>query len=439
VSYCEEKKIEEIVKKYSEYVTYPVMMNAAGGSARRLNTTTPVWVRNKKDNTPQDYGNLYKQISGDWREPLVWEHIHAEGTTEFKSVLFVPEEALFDLYTREANGLQLYVKRILILEKCKELIPEYLRFVCGVVETDELPLNVSREMLQHNAQIPLIKKQIVKKILSCLQNLANTQPEVYSTFYSSFGTVLKEGFHTDLDNQGALAELVRFKSSVGDKGEQVSLKQYWERRASGQTEIYYLTGTSFEAVARSPHLEALTSRGIEVLFLTDPVDEWMVASYTKYNNEHFFKSVAKGDLDLRGVGVEPQTADSECLPEVLAPLLETFRQRLKAEIKDVRVSKRLTESPCCLVSDENSLSSQMERLLKMTNQSYTGSKKILEVNPHHPLIKSLAELSHSKLEEWVDILYETALVSEGGQPKNPGEYAKRLTKILERAAVTDAL
>lgn len=442
--FLEEYRIRSIVRKYSDYVTYPIFMlekKEDKVEETRLNKSTPVWARNKRDNKPEDYQELYKQISMDWREPLLWEHISVEGLVPFNAVVYVPSEAPFDLYTRDNHGLHLYVKRVSISEKCKELLPEYLRFVAGVVETDELPLNVSREILQQNNKLPQIKKQVVKKILGALQNLAQNEQEKYLNFYKIFGSVLKEGFHFDHDQHEALAELVRFKSTKTGKDGFVSFKEYVERKADGQKDVYYLTGPSYEAVERSPHLEELTSRGIEVLLLVDPIDEWFLMSYPKYG-DYQLKSINKGDLDLKDVGKDPEQSSAEkseeAKPEELVGLLDLFRTQLSEEIKEVKISKRLRESACCLVSEENAMSSHMERIMKASGQSMPVSKRILEVNPSHSLIKSLAQIQNKGadkgvLNDWVEVLYDTALLAEGNQVKNPGVFAKKLTKIMEQA------
>lgn len=435
--FLEEWRLKGIVRKYSDYVTYPILWKDKDDKEERLNKSTPVWARAKKDNTPEDYKELYKQLSNDWQEPLLWEHVNAEGLMPFQAVAFIPSAVPFDLYQRDSHGLHLYVRRVSITDKCKELIPEYLRFVSGVVETDELPLNVSREILQQNSKLPAIRRQLVKKLLTSLQNLAKNDVEKYAGFYSQFGAVLKEGFHFDHENHENLAELVRFRSSKTGRDGWVSLKEYWERKASEQKDIYYLSGPSFDAVSASPHLESLTSRGIEVLFLTDPIDEWFVMDYPKFG-EAVLKSIAKGQLDLTGVGTEPEKKDStdQATPEQIAPLLEVFRRKCADTLKDVKISTRLVDSPCCLVADEHGLSAHMERLMKATNKEFSGSKRILEVNPSHPIILSLVRRaqtnsSDASLEEWVDVLYDTALLAEGSPVRNPGVFAKKLTKMLE--------
>lgn len=442
--FIEDWRIRSIVKKYSDYVTYPIFLLETKDDKveeTRLNKSTPVWARNKRDNKPEDYQELYKQISMDWKEPLLWEHMSVEGLVPFNAVIFVPSEAPFDLYTRDNHGLHLYVKRVSITEKCKELLPEYLRFIAGVVETDELPLNVSREILQQNNKLPQIKKQIIKKALSSLHHLSNSDSEKYLNFYKTFGAVLKEGFHFDHEQHETLSELVRFKSSKTGKDGWVSFKEYIERKAEAQRDIYFLTGQSYESVERSPHLEALTSKDIEVLFLTDPIDEWFLMSYTKHG-EYNLKSINKGDLDLKGIGKESEDEkkNEETPIEELVGLLDIFRTKLSEDIKEVKISKRLRESACCLVADENGMTAHMERIMKATGQGLgIGNKRILEINPSHSLIKNLADrknkgLDDSTLTEWVEVLYETALLSEGSPVKNPGTFAKRLTKIMEIAS-----
>lgn len=437
--FAEEWRVTGIIKKYSNFVTYPIWMDGKE-KTERLNQSTPVWAKQKRENKPEDYNELYKQLTHDYEDPILYEHIHAEGLMPFQAVVYIPRKAPTDLLMRDKYGLHLYVKRVSITEKCKELVPEYLRFIAGVVETDELPLNVSREILQHNTKLPTIKKQIVKKTLSALQNLAKNKPEEYKEFYENFGGVLKEGFHFDHENHDMLADLVRFKSSKSGKDGSVTLAEYVERRAANQKEIYFLSGPNYETVARSPHLETLTSRGVEVLFLTDPVDEWVLMSYPKFG-EFEFQSIAKGDMDLSGVGTEPEKNDatSEAPPEELSGLIDAIRAQLGKKIRDVKVSKRLTESASCLIADEQGMSSHMERLLRAANKDLAmENKKILEINPSHPLIKNLAGLkahgvTDEKLHDWIDMIYDTALLAEGAQPRDPGGFAKKLSRMLEGA------
>ena len=450
--YAQDWRVRAIVQKYSNYVTYPIFLNETKEDEKtkektteevRLNQSTPVWIRPKRENKKEDYIELYKQISMDWREPLMWEHINSEGLLPFHAVVYVPAEAPFDLYTRDNHGLHLYVKRVSIAEKCKELLPEYLRFVSGVVETDDLPLNVSREILQQNNKLPQIKKQIVKKLLASLKKLSEKDPEKYLQFYKVFGAVLKEGFHFDHEQHKVLSELIRFKSTKTGSDGWVSLQEYLDRKVTGQKDIYYVTGSSFESVEKSPHLESLLARDIEVLFLTDPIDEWFLMSYPKHGDAEF-KSITKGDLDLSGIGKETEEAsevlEAEATPEQLAGLIDLFRTRLTESIKEVRISKRLKESACCLVADVNDMSSHLERMMRATGQAIPNQKKILEINPSHPLIKNLAAKKNSEvvagddLNEWVDVLYDTALLAEGNQIKNPGLFAKKLTKMMERAS-----
>jgi molecular chaperone HtpG len=440
--FAEEWRIRGIVSKYSDYITYPVLLIDKENKETRLNKTTPVWARSKKDNKPEDYHELYKQVARDYREPLFHEHIVAEGLTSFQSVVFIPQDAPFDLYTREGHGLHLYVKRVSIMEKCKDLIPEYLRFVSGVVETDELPLNVSREILQQNQKISTIKKQVTKKILNLLQNTANNDTEKYQKFYETFGAVLKEGFHFDHDNHDALAELVRFRSTRTGTTGWVSLKEYVERMAPEQKDIYFISAPSVDVAARSPHLEAFVAKDIEVLFLADPIDEWFVLDFPKYK-DHELRSAAKGDVDLKNIGKETaETPREETPAPLLATLLDSLRTRLSEEVKDVKVSKRLTDSACCLVSDEHGLSSHMERLMKATNKEFKGSKRILEVNASHPLIRNLAEMRQSGtatdalINDWIDTLYDTALLAEGSPLKDAAAFAKRVTHIMQSASVS---
>lgn len=436
--YLDEWKLRSLIKKYSNYVTYPINLVDKENKEERVNSLTPVWAKNKKENKPEDYHELYKQISFDFREPLLYEHMNVEGTTSFTSVVFIPQEKPFDLYQRDSHGLHLYVKRVSITEKCKELLPEYLRFINGVVETDDIPLNVSREILQQNQKLPWIKKQVVKRVLTSLINLSKNEPEKFKSFYDNFGTVLKEGFHFDHDNHEQLSEIVRFKSSKTGNDSYISLQEYVDRKAENQKEIFYITAPSYEVAERSPHLEAFTSRGIEVLFLVDPIDEWFAMDYTKHKDFEL-KSILKGEVDLKDLGNEPEKKEEDSLSqEALTPLVEAMKKKLEVDIKDVRISKRLTESACCLVADESGMSSHMERLIQANNKEFKGTKKILEINPNHELIKNLLALKKenkdAEVEEWVETLYDTALLAEGASVRNPGSFAKRITKIMESAS-----
>lgn len=440
--FLEDWRIKAIIKKYSNYVTYPIFFVDKENKEEQVNTTVPVWARSKTDNKDEDYHELYKQISYDFREPLLYEHLKAEGHLTFDAVVFVPQEPPFDLYQRDKHGLHLYTKRVSIDDKCKDLIPEYLRFVSGVVETDDLPLNVSREILQQNNRIPAIRKQIVKKILGTLGKLSQDDNKKYMDFYVKFGAVLKEGFHFDQDSHDKLAELVRFHSTKSGKENWITLEEYLKDFAPGQKDIYYITGPSFEAVSRSPHLEAFRARGVDVLFLTDAIDEWVVMSFTKFK-DHELKSIAKGQIDLQGIGTEPADDDKKSpaiSQEEIAPLLDIFRKQLEGVIKDVKVSHRLTESPVCLVAEENAMSAQLEQLMKVSNKDFQGSRKILEVNASHPLIKNLRALQQrdggdAKMADWIEILYNTALLSEGSPIQDPGTFARRVTKVMEEASL----
>ena len=483
--FSEEFRLRQIIKKYSDYVTYPIFLrvketiteddkeeksdkeNQTKSKAddskesktksseskkdikqkviekdERVNKSTPVWARSKKDNKKEDYIELYKQLSFDWQEPLLWEHISLEGRVPFTALVYIPSAAPFDLYTRESHGLHLYTKRVCISEKCKELLPEYLRFASGVVETDEIPLNISREILQHNTKLPIIKKQIVKKLLAALKKLLEKDKAAYTKFYTTFGAVLKEGFHYDTEQHSTLAELALFQSSKTGKDEWVSLKDYIERKQEGQKDIFFITGPSYEAVVHSPHLEALKSKNVEVLFMTDPIDEWLVMNYTKHQ-DMAFKSVNKGDIDLSTVkNSEEKTNDKkdELPAEDMAKLMEVFRKRLGDLIKDVKISKRLTDSSCCLVDDESGISSNMAKILQATNpDAMKDNKKILEINPSHPVMKNLAQMqkaggNDASLNDWVEMLYESAIISEGNQLKDPGAFAKRLSGLMEKAS-----
>ena len=444
--FLEEHRIQSIVKKYSDYITYPVLSFDKEGKENRLNQSTPLWSRSKKDVKDEEYINFYKQLTYDWRDPLAWDHFSVEGLTPFQGLLYIPSEAPFDLYTKDTHGLHLYTKRVSISERCKEVLPEYLRFVSGVVETDEIPLNVSREILQHNAKLPLIKKQISKRLLNLLKRMMDNEPEQYKTFFKTFGPVLKEGFHFDREHHEILAELVCFRSTFLGDDVSVSLQDYVSRMKPGQKHIYYLTGLNYDSIAHSPHLEALTALDIEVLLLADPIDEWVVMSYPKHKDFEF-ASINKGQIDLSEIeNLSPKKEDTkpnDSSEQELAPLVASFKQHLENEISDVTLSKRLKESSCCLVDSDAGLSRNMERIMMMSGQkSPLPTKKILEINPRHPVIQSLVKLKASgthdaALGTWMDLLYDTALLAEGSSIKNPADFAKKISSALEKAVSSD--
>ena len=359
-------------------------------------------------------------------------HNKVEGKTEYTSLLFIPAKAPFDLWDRDRHhGLKLYVKRVFIMENAEELIPRYLRFVRGVIDTNDLPLNISREILQSSKTIDTIRAAAVKKILSELAKMAKNDGEKYATFWQEFGQVIKEGLGEDFANKEALAKLLRFATTKDNADEQtVSLADYVSRMQDKQDKIYYITAENFAAAKNSPHLEVFVKKGIEVLLLTDRVDEWLVNSLTEFDDKPL-QSVAKGDLDLGKMADEGEKKAKEKVDKKFADLVKRLKKVLGDKVKDVRITDRLTDSPACLVADSGDMSANLERMLKAAGQQVGGSKPIFELNPKHPMVKRLhSEQDGRKFKEWSLILFDQALLAEGGQLADPATYVKRLNKLL---------
>ncbi len=459
-SYLDEWKIRSIVKKYSDYIQYPVVMDitrtekpkgvngeeieGAGEiektEEQTLNSMKAIWARPKSEVTEEEYTEFYKHVSHDYENPFRTIHFSAEGTSEFKALLYLPSKKPFDLFMGDRKkGLQLYVKRVFITDKCEELIPDYLRFVKGVVDSSDLPLNVSREILQEDVQIKRIQKSIVGKVLSTLSEVKEKSFDDYVTFWKEFGQVIKEGLHFDYANKEKLQELVLFESTATEAGAYVTLKQYVERMPEGQKEIYYITGTSREALEQSPHLEAFRAKGYEVLFMTDPVDEWVVQSLHEYEEKQL-KAADRGDIDLDSDDEKKEKEQKrEEAKKEFGDLIGFIGDHLKDKVKEVRFSNRLTESACCLVAEEFGMNANMERIMKALNQSVPESKRILELNPAHPLLKSMSSIfSHDKeaavLKDYADLLFDQALLTEGSPIKDPLRFTKLVSDLMVKAA-----
>ena len=458
--YLDEWKIRSIIKKYSDYVQDPIVMDITREEAPRgidgkpiedaekitkieeetLNSMKAIWTRSKSEITDEEYEEFYKHISHDYDKPMKTIHYAAEGTSEFRSILYLPSHRPFDLFFREhKKGVQLYVKRVFITDNCEHLIPDYLRFVKGVVDSSDLPLNVSREILQEDVQLKRIEKSLVNKILSTLAEMKEKDNEQYLKFFKEFGPVLKEGLHFDYANKEKLQELVLFESSTKEAGQLVSLKEYVERMPEGQTEIYFITGTSRSLVEKSPHLEIFKKKGYEVLFLLDPVDEWVAQALTEYDGKKL-KAVDRGDLEL---GTEEERKELEAKKEEQGKqhkdLLDFFSQKLAECVKEVRFSARLTDSACCLVADDFGMNANMERILKAMNQDVPESKRILELNPDHPLITVLSDLYEKdkedpRLADYGELLLDQALLTEGSPIKDPLRFTKLVTELMVGAA-----
>jgi len=458
--YLDEWKIRSIVKKYSDFIQYPVCMDITrtetpkgvdgeeiegAGTIEKieeqtLNSMKAIWARPKSEVTEEEYKEFYKHVSHDFDDPFKTIHFAAEGTSEFKALLYLPAKKPFDLFMAERKrGIQLYVKRVFITEKCDALLPDYLRFVRGVVDSSDLPLNVSREILQEDVQIKRIQKSLVNKILSTLADLKEKEYDQYLTFWKEFGPVLKEGLHFDYANKEKLQELMLFQSTRTAEGEYVSLKEYVERMPEAQKEIYYITGEDKSSLEQSPLLEAFNAKGFEVLFMTDPVDEWVVQSLHEYQ-EKKLKAVDRGDVDLDSEDEkkEKEKKQEEAKKE-FGSLLELIKGRLESKIKEVRFSNRLTDSACCLVADDFGMNANMERIMKAMNQAVPESKRVLELNPDHPIVKVMGDMykqnpENSRLLDYSDLLYDQALLTEGTPIKDPLKFTKLVSELMVKAA-----
>ena len=458
--YLDEWKIRSIVKKYSDYIQYPVVMDITRSEVPKgvdgkeiegageietteeqtLNSMKAIWTRPKSDVTEEEYNEFYKHVSHDFDAPFRTIHFSAEGTSEFKALLYLPAKKPFDMFMVDRKkGLQLYVKRVFITDKCEELIPDYLRFVKGVVDSSDLPLNVSREVLQEDVQIRRIQKGLVNKVLATLTEVKEKSFEEYVAFWKEFGQVIKEGIHFDYANKEKLQELLLFESTATEAGAFVSLKDYVARMPEGQKEIYYITGTSRETLEQSPHLEAFRAKGFEVLFLTDPVDEWVVQALTEYD-EKPLKAVDRGDisLDSEEEKKEKDKKRQEAQKE-FSDLISFMSDRLKDKVKEVRFSNRLTDSACCLVAEEYGMNANMERIMKAMNQAVPESKRVLELNPDHPILKAMAGIHEQDktapaLSDYADLLYDQALLTEGTPIKDPLRFTRLVSELMVKAA-----
>ncbi|NEB11933.1 molecular chaperone HtpG [Streptomyces coelicoflavus] len=443
-------KIKEIVKRYSDFITWPVRLlpepggDGDGGDgdgaetreAETLNSMKALWARPRDEVSDDEYHELYKHIGHDWRDPLETIRLQAEGTFEYQALLFVPSHAPHDLFTQGyQRGVQLYVKRVFIMDDCEELLPPYLRFVKGVVDAQDLSLNVSREILQQDRHIRMIQRRLTKKVLSTVKGLRTSAPDRYATFWREFGAVLKEGLVTDSENRDAILAACSFPSTH-DAGEPTSLQGYVERMKDGQDDIYYMTGESRQAVENSPHMEAFRAKGVEVLLLTDAVDEVWVDAVGEYEGKTL-RSVAKGEIDLLGTEEEKSDAEKEKQGEEYAGLLGWMTEHLGEDVKEVRLSSRLTVSPACVVSDAGELTPALENMYRAMGQEVPGAKRILELNPEHQLVKTLNRAwtdrrDRAELTETAELLHTLAVLAEGGRPKEPARFVQLMADRLER-------
>ena len=440
--FLDQWRLKSVITRYSDHINLPVRMPVTVPAAEEggeetveiqtVNRASALWSRPKSEITDEEYREFYKHVGHDFQDPLAWSHNRVEGKYEYSSLLYIPEHAPFDLWDREPrHGLKLYVQRVFIMEDAEKLMPRYLRFVRGVIDSNDLPLNISREMLQGSKVVDGIRSGSVKKVLGLLESLAKDDPEKYQTFWDAFGTVVKEGPAEDMGNREQIAGLLRFASTHSDTDAQtVSLAEYVGRMQEGQTSIYYLTGDTFAAVKNSPHLEVFRRKGIEVLLLSERVDEWLMAHLTEYDGKSL-QSVAKGALDLDASDSEEDKAEREKVETALEPLIKRVQEALGDRVKEVRVSHRLTDSPACLVVDEAAMSQNLERMLRQAGQDVPVSKPILELNPDHAIVQRLeSEQDGSRFEDWSAILFEQAVLAEGGQLEDPAGFVKRLNGLL---------
>lgn len=438
-------RLKAIIRKYSDHITLPILMAGEkwdeaqkamvpSGEDETINQANALWARNKSDISDEQYKAFYKHVAHDFEDPLTWVHAKVEGKQEYTQLLYIPARAPFDLWDRHArHGVKLYVKRVFIMDDAEKLMPLYLRFVRGVVDSADLPLNVSREILQESKDIEAIRNGCTRKVLALLESMAESEDpaekEKYARFWSEFGRVLKEGVGEDFANKERIAGLLRFASThTGTAEECVSLKDYIGRMKEGQEKIYYVTADSFKAAQNSPHLEIFRKKGIEVLLLSDRVDEWVVGHLTEFDGKPL-QSVAKGGLDLGKLEDAAEKAEAEKAADEYKELLGKIKTVLGERVKDVRVTHRLTDSPSCLVSDEFDLSGNLARILKAAGQKAPEVKPILEINPKHPAVQRL-KYEENRFDDWANLLFEQALLAEGGQLEDPASFVKRINDLM---------
>lgn len=441
-------KVESIVTKYSDHISIPVQMWEEGTAEREedgetipateghwkaVNKATALWMRDKSEVTETEYQEFYKHISHDWSEPLSWSHNKVEGNSNYTSLLYVPKKAPFDLWNREArHGLKLYVQRVFIMDDAEQFMPSYLRFIKGVLDSSDLPLNVSREILQDTKVTQSLRKGCTSRVLKMLEKMAKAEDQTeYQTFWNEFGQVLKEGPAEDHANKETIAKLLRFASTVQDSDEQtVGLEAYVSRMKEGQSDIYYLVADSFEAAKHSPHLEVFRKKGLEVLLLSDRIDEWLMQHLTEFDGKKL-RSVAKGGLDLSGLDDDETKKAQEESEKQFASVVERFKVALGEQVKAVKVSHRLTDSPACVVTDEHDMSTQMIKLMESVGQKVPDVKPIFEVNPEHKLVRHIADVQDDdRFKQWAEVLFEQALLAERGSLKNPASFVTRLNALL---------
>ena len=436
--FLDDFRLRNIVHKYSDHISLPVKMPKQDDSSELevVNKASALWARPKNEISDEEYREFYKHIAHDFEDPLTWIHNRVEGSQEYTTLFYVPKRPPFDLFDREKrHGIKLYVKRVYIMDDAEQLMPNYLRFIRGVVDSDDLPLNISRELLQRNKQIDTIRAASVKRILGLLEKLAKDEPEQYAEFWKNFGQVLKEGPAEDFANRERIAGLFRFASTHSDQEIQdVSLADYVGRMKPEQEAIYYLTGESYAAVAHSPHLEVFRKKGVEVLLMYDRVDEWMMSFLNEFDGKPLV-NIAKGDLDLGKLEDEEEKQQTEEAEKEFRDLIEKMKEILGERVSEVRLSHRLTDSPACMVVEQQDMAVSMQKILKQAGHQVPDIKPILEINPQHAVIRRLHdETDEKRLADWTQLLFDQALLSEGGQLADPAAFVGRVNALLLEAA-----
>ena len=434
-------RLRALIRKYSDHIAIPIRMEKSvwdeatkahkpAGEDETVNQASALWARPKSEVSEEQYQEFYKHVAHDFEPPLAWTHNKVEGRHEYTQLLYLPARAPFDLWDRtHRHGIKLYVRRVFIMDDAEQLLPAYLRFVRGVVDSNNLPLNVSREILQQSKDIEAIRSGCTKRILTLMEDLAQNQKDKYAGLWKEFGLVLKEGVGEDHANKEKIAALLRFSTTHNDSEEQsASLADYVSRMKPGQEKIYYVTADSFLAAKNSPHLEVFRKKGIEVLLLSDRVDEWLASHLNEFDGKSLV-SVAKGGLDLGKLEDEAEKKEHEAAEGESKELIEKIKTSLGDKVKEVRVTHRLTESPACLVADENDMSSNLARMLKAAGQKAPPSQPILEINPKHPLVTRL-KFEEARFDDWSHLLFDQALLAEGGQLEDPAGFVRRMNEML---------
>ncbi|MDH4189279.1 MAG: molecular chaperone HtpG [Betaproteobacteria bacterium] len=434
-------RLRGLVRKYSDHIQIPIVMEksewnqeknefVSTGTDETVNQASALWARPRTEISDEQYREFYKHVAHDFEAPLTWSHGRVEGRTEYTQLLYIPSHAPFDLWDRQQkHGLKLYVRRVFIMDDAEQLLPSYLRFVRGVVDSNDLPLNVSREILQQSKDVESIRSGCAKKVLQLLDELAESDKERYKTFWGAFGKVMKEGVGEDFANKERIAKLLRFASTRLDTEEQaVSLAEYLAAMKEGQDRIYYVTAETFLAAKNSPHLEVFRKKGVEVLLLSDRVDEWLVSNLREFEGKELV-SVARGGLELGKLEDEAEKKAHEEIAENFRELVERIKKTLGERVKDVRTTARLTSSPACLVADENEMGGNLQRLLKAAGQSISQAKPILEINPEHPMVGRLKG-EEKRFDDWAQLLFDQALLAEGGQLEDPAGFVRRMNDLM---------